>query len=113
MPLPRTPSGLKASGGICVKTYFQRGFGRARNLPAGPEVLADVRKAASQAGLVLMMRANAFEAQQFGVEGSVDVLAHGMCNWEISTSNGIQAASEICTTMPSVPVIMYTLYKTE
>jgi DNA-binding NarL/FixJ family response regulator len=27
-------------------------------------------------------------------------------------SDGIQAASEICTTMPSVPIIMYTLYKT-
>jgi imidazolonepropionase-like amidohydrolase len=73
---------IKASGGICVKTYFERGFARDRNLPViSPEVLAEVRKAARQAGLVLMMHANAFEAQQFGVKGNVDVLAHGMWNW--------------------------------
>jgi len=73
---------IKASGGICVKTYFERGFGRDRNLPVmDPKVLDEVRKAASQAGLVLMMHANSFEAQQFGVKGNVDVLAHGMWNW--------------------------------
>lgn len=47
----------------------------------GPDMLADIRKAATQAGLVLMIHANSFEAQKFGVEGNVDVLAHGMWNW--------------------------------
>jgi imidazolonepropionase-like amidohydrolase len=73
---------VKSSGGICVKTYFERGFGQDRNLPVmGPDVLADIRKAATQNGLVLIMHANSFEAQKFGVEGNVDVLAHGMWNW--------------------------------
>jgi hypothetical protein len=73
---------VKRSGGICVKTYFERGFGRDRHLPVmGPDVLAGIRKAATQADLVLMMHANSFEAQKFGVEGGVDVLAHGMWNW--------------------------------
>ena len=73
---------VKAAGGICVKTFFERGFGRDRNLPVmSPEVLAEVRKAATQNGLVLMMHANSFEAQKFGVDGNVDVLAHGMWNW--------------------------------
>jgi len=73
---------VKSSGGICVKTYFERGFGRDRNLPVmGPNVLADIRKDATQAGLVLMIHANSFEAQKNGVEGNVDVLAHGMWNW--------------------------------
>jgi len=72
----------KNSGAICVKTYFERGFGADRNLPVmGPEVLADIRKAATQAGLVLMMHANSFEAQKFAVNGDVDVVAHGMWNW--------------------------------
>src|SRR5215472_16435933 len=44
-------------------------------------VLADIRKAVSQAGLVLMMHANSFEAQKFAVDGGVDVLAHGLWNW--------------------------------
>jgi imidazolonepropionase-like amidohydrolase len=73
---------VKRSGGICVKTFFERGFARDKNLPVmGPGVLADIRKAASQAGLVLMMHANSFEAQNFAVEGDVDVLVHGMWHW--------------------------------
>jgi len=73
---------VKREGGICVKTYFERGFGSDRNLPVmPPEVLTEIRKSAMQAGLVLMIHANSFEAQKFGVEGNVDVLAHGMWNW--------------------------------
>jgi imidazolonepropionase-like amidohydrolase len=75
-------SRVKDSGGICVKTYFERGFGRDRNLPViSPEILSQVRKAATQDGLVLMMHANSFEAQRFAVDGNVDVIAHGMWNW--------------------------------
>lgn len=74
---------VKASGGICVKTFFERGFGGVRNLPVmSAEVLAEVRKAATENALVLMMHANSFEAQKFGVAGNVDVLAHGMWNWD-------------------------------
>jgi len=73
---------VKNSGGICVKTYFERGFGSERNLPViSPDLLAEVRKDARQEGLVLMMHANAFEAQKFAVDGGVDVIAHGMWNW--------------------------------
>jgi imidazolonepropionase-like amidohydrolase len=46
-----------------------------------PDVLADIRKLATQDGLVLMMHANSFEAQKVAVEGSVDVIAHGMWHW--------------------------------
>jgi imidazolonepropionase-like amidohydrolase len=73
---------VRRSGGICVKTYFERGFGRDRHLPVmDPDVLARIRKAATQADLVLMMHANSFEAQSFAVAGGVDVVAHGMWNW--------------------------------
>jgi imidazolonepropionase-like amidohydrolase len=75
-------SRVKTSGGICVKTYFERGFGRDRNLPViSPEALSQIRKAATQDGLVLMMHANSFEAQKFAVDGNVDVIAHGMWHW--------------------------------
>jgi len=73
---------VKSSGGICVKTYFERGFAGDRNLPVmGPGVLAEIRKAATRAGLVLMMHANSFEAQRFAADGDVDVIAHGIWNW--------------------------------
>jgi imidazolonepropionase-like amidohydrolase len=85
-PQDHTPAAdvaaVKRSGGICVKTYFERGFGADRNLPVmGPEVAAEVRRAATQAGLVLMMHANTFEAQKFATEADVDVIAHGLWNW--------------------------------
>jgi imidazolonepropionase-like amidohydrolase len=73
---------VKSAGAICVKTYFERGFADDKNLPVmGPEVLAAIRKAATQDGLVLMMHANGFEAQKFAADGSVDVIAHGMWHW--------------------------------
>jgi imidazolonepropionase-like amidohydrolase len=73
---------VKTSGGICIKTYFERGFGRERNLPLiSADNIAEIRKDATQAGLVLMMHANSFEAQKFAVDGDVDVIAHGMWNW--------------------------------
>jgi len=73
---------VKSSGGVCVKTYFERGFAGDKNLPVmGPDVLAEIRKAATQNGLVLMIHANGLEAQKFAVDGDVDVIAHGMWHW--------------------------------
>lgn len=73
---------VKNAGGICVKTFFERGFGTVRNLPVmEPKVLSEIRRAATANGLVLMIHANSFEAQRFAVDGNVDVIAHGMWNW--------------------------------
>jgi hypothetical protein len=85
-PQDHTPAAAvaadKQSGAICVKTYFEHGFGKDRNLPViTPGMAGGVRDAATQNGLVMMMHANSFEAQQFAVDADVDVIAHGMWNW--------------------------------
>jgi Amidohydrolase family len=86
---------VKHSGGVCVKTYFERGFGHDRNLPViSSDMLAQIRQAATKQGLVLMIHANSFEAQKFGVVGDVDVLAHGMWNWG-NLSNEAELPAEI------------------
>jgi len=73
---------VKGEDAICVKTFFERGFGRDKNLPVmGADVLKEIREAATHEGLVLMMHANSFEAQKVAVAGGVDVIAHGMWNW--------------------------------
>src|SRR6516162_8997240 len=82
-PQDHTPAAAvaadKRAGAICVKTYFEHGFGKDRNQPAiTPDVAAGVRNAATQNGLVMIMHANSFEAQQFAVDADVDVIAHGM-----------------------------------
>ena len=72
----------KREGAVCVKTHFERGFGRQRDLPVmSPELFAEVRAAASDAGLVLVTHANGFEGQAFAVAGNADVLAHAMWQW--------------------------------
>ena len=86
MPEDHTPAKavarVKADGGICIKTYFERGFGEQRGLPViSPSAYADVRAEASKAGLQLITHANSFEAQTFAVNGGVDILAHGMWHW--------------------------------
>ena len=85
-PQDHTPAAAvatdKRAGAICVKTYFEHGFGKDRNLPViTPALATGVRDAARQNGLVMMMHANSFEAQQFAVDADVDVIAHGMWNW--------------------------------
>jgi imidazolonepropionase-like amidohydrolase len=74
---------VKAAGGICVKTFFERGFDPAHHdLPViTPEMMVQTRQAATANGLVLMIHANSFEAQKFAVEGNADVIAHGLWNW--------------------------------
>lgn len=79
---------IKQDGNICVKTFFERGFGRNKNLPVpSPEVFADIVKSAHAAGMPVLIHASSLEAQSFGVEGHTDIFAHGMWNWgEFNTS---------------------------
>ena len=84
-PAMHTPqavvSRMKADGAICVKTFFERGFGGVRNLPV-PK-LATIRKvvmAAHAAGIPVLMHANSDEAQKFALDGGADIMAHGMWN---------------------------------
>ena len=50
---------VKNSGGICVKTYFERGFADDTNLTVmSAETLSEIRKLATEDGLVLMIHAN-------------------------------------------------------
>ena len=74
---------IKAAGAICVKTFFERGFGGAHDLPL-PQ-LATVRalvRAAHAAHLPVLMHANSSEAQRFAVAAGVDIIAHGLWNWD-------------------------------
>lgn len=93
---------VKKAGGICVKTYFERGFGREKNLPVmSPAVFAEARSAATKNGLVLVTHANSFEAQKFAVEGNTDVLAHGMWHWG-SFDKQSELPSEIKTLLDQI-----------
>ncbi len=85
-PAEHTPAAVvaavKRAGGICVKTYYERGFGAQRNLPVpDSSLIAHLRDEAHRAGLLLIIHANSLEAQRFAVAVRADVMAHGMWNW--------------------------------
>jgi hypothetical protein len=64
-----------------VKTFFERGFGGVRNLPVPKlETIRAVVAAAHAAGMPVLMHANSDEAQEFGLDAGVDIMAHGMWN---------------------------------
>jgi imidazolonepropionase-like amidohydrolase len=84
-PAMHTPqavvSRMKSDGAICVKTFFERGFGGVRDLPVPKlETIREVVKAAHAAGMAVLMHANSDEAQRFGLDSGVDILAHGLWN---------------------------------
>jgi imidazolonepropionase-like amidohydrolase len=107
---------VKQDGGICVKTFFQRGFGRDRNLPVpSAELFAGIVKAAHGAGLPVLLHANSIEAQRFGMDGGTDVFVHGLWNWgEFNDAQALpDAAKEVLNRvvahrtgyMPTIQVI--------
>ena len=80
---------MKADGAICVKTAFERGFAEDRNLPVPKlETIRALVKTAHAAGMPVLMHANSDEAQRFGLDAGVDILAHGLWNWSLEHSTG-------------------------
>jgi len=82
-------SRMRADGAICVKTFFERGFGAVRDLPVPKlETIREVVKTAHAAGMPVLMHANSDEAQRFGLDAGVDIMAHGLWNWYQEHSTG-------------------------
>lgn len=83
---PHTPRAaverVKKKGAICIKTFFERGFGRDRDLPVpSPALFAEIVRSARGAGLPVLLHASSLEAQRFGVDGGTDIFVHGLWNW--------------------------------
>jgi imidazolonepropionase-like amidohydrolase len=80
---------IKADGAICVKTFFERGFGGEHNLPVPkPETIRAVVRAAHAVGLPVLMHANSDEAQTFALDTGVDIIAHGLWNTKEAAAAG-------------------------
>ena len=72
---------MKADGAICVKTFFERGFGAVHDLPVPQaSTVRALVQAAHAAGLPVLMHANSDEAQRFALDTGVDIIAHGLWN---------------------------------
>jgi imidazolonepropionase-like amidohydrolase len=85
---------MKADGAICVKTFFERGFADVHDLPVPRlETIRALVGSAHAAGLPVLLHASSVEAQTFGLDAGVDVMVHGLWNWnDPSTTTEITPA---------------------
>jgi imidazolonepropionase-like amidohydrolase len=103
-PAMHTPqavvSRMKADGAICVKTFFERGFGGVRDLPVPKlETIDNLVKAAHAAGLPVLIHANSDQAQRFGLDAGVDIMAHGLWRWQQERSTATELTPGVKKTL--------------
>ncbi len=109
-PATHTPEAvvarMKADGAICVKTFYERGFGDDQNIPV-PRLDTEraVVQAAHAAKMPVFIHANGTEAQTFAMDAGVDVIAHGLWHWNKEPKD----ATEL---MPGVTAILDRVLKT-
>lgn len=87
-------SGIVASGARCVKVFIEDGFGERSDWPMmSAATLQRVQAEARKHRLPVIAHANAIDMQRIAVDAGVDVLAHGLWNWnEYSASEGMPEA---------------------
>ncbi|HEY8538426.1 MAG TPA: amidohydrolase family protein [Steroidobacteraceae bacterium] len=85
---------IAASGANCVKVFVEDGFGESSEWPVpSEETLRRVHAAARAKGLLVLAHANALTWQKHALAGGVDVLAHGLWQWEqASPPEGLPSA---------------------
>jgi imidazolonepropionase-like amidohydrolase len=72
----------KKAGAICLKVFYEPGFGGAANWPVfSPKTLAALRAEATRQGLVMVVHANAVESWRAALDAHADVIAHGLWQW--------------------------------
>ncbi|MBB5517896.1 amidohydrolase family protein [Amphiplicatus metriothermophilus] len=73
---------MSEDGAICVKTFYEDGFGDDASLPVPSiETVRALVAAAHARGMKVLLHANAQEAQAFGLAAGVDAMAHGLWTW--------------------------------
>lgn len=75
---------IKDSGGICVKTYYDNGYGGSEvadyDIPT-PQIIRDVVSETRKLNIPTLLHANSWESQRFALMTDVDIIAHGMFHW--------------------------------
>ena len=87
---------MSRDGAICVKSYWESGFGdQVGRFPVpSVEMIRAVVAAAHAHGMPVFLHANSKVAQEFALQAGVDVIAHGMWNGHQSIAalldNGVE-----------------------
>lgn len=85
-PMEHIPSAIIKrivnANGICVKVFYESGFGTNKNLPLPSlSAIKEIVRLAHQYHLPALIHANSLTAQKFVLETDADIFAHGLWNW--------------------------------
>jgi imidazolonepropionase-like amidohydrolase len=73
---------MKADGAICVKSFFDRGVGGEEKLPVPTlDTMRALVRAAHAAKMPVLLHARGSESQTFALDAGVDIIAHGLWDW--------------------------------
>jgi imidazolonepropionase-like amidohydrolase len=73
---------MKKDGALCVKTFYERGFGEVDVwLAPRLDTIQALVKAAHAAKLPVLIHANGSDAQEFALKSGADIIAHGLWHW--------------------------------
>src|SRR5262249_9183118 len=73
---------MKADGALCVKTFYERGFGEDEVWPVPKlETIQALVKAAHAAHMPVLIHANSTDGQEFALDAGADIIAHGLWHW--------------------------------
>lgn len=90
---------IAESGAIAVKTYYEPGFDPTK--PAFPvpsvQLMSELKEEAHKNNLVLVAHGNSIEAHRFLGNVDVDIIAHGLWNWEKHRLDGTDDIPEEIT----------------
>ena len=97
-PSQHTPEAViqrvRDDGAICVKMFFEDGWDLRSDWPMlSEESTTRTIRAAHEANLQVVAHANAVDMQQLAVKAGVDVIGHGLWNWnQYSREDGVPEA---------------------
>ena len=85
---------MKADGAICAKSFFDRGGNE--NLPVpGLDTIRALVRAAHAVNMPVLLHAYTSEAQTFALDAGVDIIAHGLWDWNAEPPTTITPISAI------------------
>ncbi len=78
-------------GHRCVKLFLEDGFGELSSWPmVSNDIIKRVKRAAKQHELIVMAHANAIDMQELATHHQIDVIAHGLWNWnQFASASGL------------------------
>ena len=87
-----TPAKLVASGkkdgARCIKVFYEKGFGKMKNLPVPSEtIIRELVATAHKHNLPVFLHGNSQESYEFALNTGVDMLVHGMWIADAKTTN--------------------------